>query len=77
MNCPKCSGPGKQRSARWSRHQMGTEADVVVPGVEPEDVARFAEKINAVRNIGRYWTFTHVGIGGNSDHRWDERKKNG
>lgn len=73
MLCPQCNGPGVQRSAKWSRHMMGTEADIVVPMVEPEAVASFAETIKIVRNIGRYWNFTHVGIGGNSNHRWDMR----
>lgn len=75
MDCPSCGGPGEQRSAIWSRHMMGTEADIVIPRVEIDKLADFCETIPQVKNIGRYWNFVHVGIGGNSDHRWDMRRK--
>lgn len=77
--CPDCRGKGRQRSYLWSRHMMGTEVDIVIPVVDPEVVATLCEtdqKISKlVKNIGIYWTYTHIGIGGNSQHRWDARGK--
>lgn len=79
VRCPVCNGYGEQRSARWSRHMMGTEADIKVCGVSQDDVALFCENdktmAKLIKNIGRYNTFTHVGIGGNRAHRWDNRTR--
>ena len=78
LACPICGGAGEQRSARHSRHMMGTEADVVVDGVSPDAVADMAELLG-VRNVGRYNFFTHLGIGGKPVGlaRWDKRTKRG
>jgi hypothetical protein len=75
-SCPKCGDPGKQRSAIRSRHMLGTEADIKVEGLTPDEVADLAEEFG-FRNIGRYNTFTHVGQGGRPGRtaRWDMRTK--
>lgn len=72
--CPKCGDPGVQRSAIRSRHMEGTEADIVIDGLTPDEVADLAEEFG-FRNIGRYNTFTHVGRGGAPGRtaRWDNR----
>lgn len=73
LECPQCGDPGMQRSAKKSRHMKGTEADITIVGIDAGRVADFADSID-VRNVGRYWTFTHVGVGGSRNHRWDMRK---
>lgn len=47
--------------ASRSQHLFGKAADIVVQGVEPELVAKYAEAIG-FKGIGRYKTFTHVDV---------------
>ncbi|HEX2949328.1 MAG TPA: D-Ala-D-Ala carboxypeptidase family metallohydrolase [Armatimonadota bacterium] len=63
--------------APHSQHMEGRAADIVVPGMSPSQVARYAELIPAFRNggIGIYDTFTHVDIRPNGPARWDLRSK--
>ncbi len=42
-----------------SRHLYGDAADIIVNGVAPLEVAKFAESIG-VKGIGLYSTFTHI-----------------
>ena len=43
-----------------SQHIQGRAADILVSGVDPEDVADYIENINPTGGVGRYNTFTHV-----------------
>lgn len=43
-----------------SHHMKGMAADIVVKGVKPEDVAKFAESIG-IKRIGLYDSFVHIG----------------
>lgn len=53
-----------------SRHTTGEAADIVVLGVEPEEVAQYAEYILSDRGgIGLYDTFVHVDVRDNRS-RW-------
>lgn len=45
--------------ASKSKHTLGQAADIVVKGVEPKEVAKYAESIG-VKGIGLYDSFTHV-----------------
>lgn len=45
--------------ASASKHTLGSAADIVVEGVEPKEVAKFAESIG-IKGIGLYDTFVHV-----------------
>jgi uncharacterized protein YcbK (DUF882 family) len=45
--------------ARSSRHLQGQAADIVVKGVKPREVAKYAESIG-VKGIGLYDTFVHI-----------------
>lgn len=45
--------------ARSSQHLLGKAADIVVKGVSPADVCKFA-KIIGFRGVGEYKDFTHV-----------------
>lgn len=49
----------KVKGSKNSRHMEGDAADIKVPGLTPEEVAREAEKIG-FDGIGVYDTFTHV-----------------
>lgn len=49
----------KVGGAKSSKHKSGKAADIVVIGVKPLDVARYAEKIG-VKGIGLYDTFVHI-----------------
>lgn len=42
-----------------SKHVLGAAADIVVKGVEPKEVAKFAESIG-IKGIGLYDTFVHI-----------------
>lgn len=42
-----------------SQHMLGKAADIKIVGVEPIDVARYAELIGA-KGVGVYPTFTHI-----------------
>lgn len=56
--------------ASKSRHLHGLAADIEVEGIDPRDVANFAETLD-VGGIGRYNDFTHVDVYGR-DRRWDK-----
>lgn len=45
--------------ATSSKHMAGMAADIVIPGIAPTEVAKYAESIG-VKGIGLYDTFTHV-----------------
>lgn len=55
-----------------SQHMLGKAADIRVPGMTPEQVAKAAEAVG-FNGIGLYNTFTHVDVRG-WRARWDERK---
>ena len=42
-----------------SNHMLGKAADIIIAGVEPKEVAKYAESIG-VKGIGVYKTFTHI-----------------
>ena len=49
--------------ATYSQHTYGTAADIVVQGVGPEEVAKYAEYLMPkTGGIGLYPTFTHVDV---------------
>lgn len=49
--------------ASRSQHVCGTAADIVVQGVKPEEVAKYAEYLMPkTGGIGLYSTFTHVDV---------------
>lgn len=54
---------GKHNSAvggaKGSKHTLGQAADIVVSGVAPLEVAKYAESIG-IKGIGLYDTFTHI-----------------
>lgn len=53
----------KVGGASYSQHLYGTAADIVVKGVEPRDVAAYAETILPnTGGIGIYGTFTHIDV---------------
>lgn len=72
--CPKCNTRGVQRSHPNSNHMKGTEADIVVVGVDPRDVAEYVRSLSVemVKNVGDYLTFTHVGVGGWTRKIWSK-----
>ena len=43
-----------------SQHTKGRAADIVVHGIEPDEVANYLEGFMTSGGIGRYTTFTHV-----------------
>ena len=45
--------------ARASKHTLGQAADIVVDGVKPIEVARYAESLG-IKGIGLYDSFTHI-----------------
>ena len=45
--------------AKNSRHTQGMACDIVVKGVKPKEVAKFAETIG-IKGIGLYDTFVHI-----------------
>lgn len=45
-----------------SSHMQGMAADIVVKGIHPKEVARYAESIG-VQRIGLYDSFVHIGSG--------------
>lgn len=56
--------------ATYSQHVYGTAADIVVQGVKPEEVAKYAEYLMPkTGGIGLYSTFTHVDVRSNRS-RW-------
>lgn len=49
--------------ANASQHMKGTAADIVVSGIDPERVAKYAETLlPKTGGIGRYKTFTHIDV---------------
>ena len=46
--------------SRNSQHKRGRAADIIVKGIEPDDVANFADTLMKSGGIGRYSAFTHV-----------------
>jgi uncharacterized protein YcbK (DUF882 family) len=60
----------KVGGASDSQHLHGTAADIVVHGVAPEEVARYAEQLMPNSGgVGRYSNFTHVDVR-SSKARW-------
>lgn len=62
-----------------SQHLFGRAADIVVPGVTPDEVADAIEflidtKMMKQGGLGRYDSFTHYDIRGKKS-RWDKRPK--
>ena len=43
-----------------SQHLLGRAADIIVKGVDPEDVADYARVLNPEGGVGEYSTFTHI-----------------
>ena len=53
-----------------SQHTKGTATDIVVKGISPEDVAKYAEYLLPKKGgIGLYPTFTHIDVRSNRS-RW-------
>ena len=49
--------------AKYSQHQYGIAADIIVSGIAPKDVADYAETLMPnTGGIGRYSTFTHIDV---------------
>lgn len=49
--------------AKFSQHLYGTAADIVVSGISPVEVAKFAETLLPnTGGIGTYSTFTHIDV---------------
>jgi len=60
----------KVGGATTSQHLYGTAADIVVKGVDPDEVADYVETLMPRKGgIGRYATFTHVDVRQNRS-RW-------
>lgn len=56
--------------ATYSQHLYGTAADISIKGVDPKEVAAYAEKLLPnTGGIGIYSTFTHVDVRDNKS-RW-------
>ncbi len=60
-----------------SQHLRGRAADLRIAGLSPEEIARHAETIQAIREggIGLYDTFVHLDVRRNGPARWDQRNK--
>lgn len=53
----------KVGGAAYSQHKYGTAADIVVKGVTPAEVAKYAETILVgMGGIGIYNSFTHIDV---------------
>ena len=57
--CPTHNASAAVGGAKNSYHVRGQAADIVVSGVEPKEVAKYAESIG-VKGIGVYSSFTHI-----------------
>ena len=56
----RCSAHNKAvGGAAKSNHMLGKAADIIIAGVDPKEVAKYAESIG-VLGIGVYKTFTHI-----------------
>lgn len=65
----------KVGGATYSQHLYGMAADIVVSGVSPKEVAKYAETLLVGRGgIGVYSTFTHVDVRDNKS-RWNGLRK--
>ena len=51
----------KVGGAKYSQHVQGKAADIVISGVTPYEVAKYAESLGA-GGIGLYNSFTHVDV---------------
>jgi hypothetical protein len=69
--CEDCGRLGTQRSAVNSWHMRGTQADISIAGVTPQQVQQFARTLPAVTRLGCYRGFTHVGHGGSTFKEWE------
>ncbi len=58
--------------AQKSRHLTGEAADIVVRGLDPEEVLLLTNEVEAFSHggIGTYDTFTHLDVRTNSPARW-------
>lgn len=45
-----------------SKHMLGLAADIRLPGISPEEVARYADNELKAGGVGRYSSFTHVDV---------------
>ena len=61
----------KVGGAKYSQHVRGKAADIVISGVTPYEVAKYAESLGA-GGIGLYNNFTHVDVRPGKS-RWDQR----
>ena len=53
----------REGGATYSQHLYGTAADIVVSGVQPKEVAKYAETLlSGTGGIGIYGGFTHVDV---------------
>ena len=52
-----------------SQHKLGRAADIIVKGVDPEDVAEWLNIVND-GGVGEYSTFTHVDSRSGRKARW-------
>lgn len=52
----------KVGGATYSQHLYGTAADVVVSGVAPSEVYKYADSILKAGGVGKYDTFTHIDV---------------
>jgi uncharacterized protein YcbK (DUF882 family) len=57
------------QGASRSQHLTGRGADIVVAGVDPADVADYAEALE-LSGVGRYSGWTHVDTRSNGPARW-------
>ena len=46
--------------SKRSQHKLGRAADIIVHGIEPDDVANYLDHTMTHGVIGRYSTFTHL-----------------
>lgn len=58
--CAKHNADPKVGGSPSSHHVKGMAADIRVEGIEPEEVAKYAESIG-IQRIGLYDTFVHIG----------------
>lgn len=68
-----CRCPNHNESvggSKGSQHLLGRAADFVVRGVEPAEVAAFAERLSP-GGIGNYKTFSHIDTRSNGPIRWE------
>ena len=52
----------KVGGATYSQHLYGTAADIVVSGISPSEVYKYADSILKAGGVGKYPTFTHVDV---------------